>query len=173
MDKRIHKIVGQNLATKLKMNEAIKKLSEIRRFNLKLLRKTAEETYLKQYPDSKYTNEMFAEYIGIRLAVYYQLQIPKTKPKFSEHYARKIEVEADLPMLWMDKKRENVEFSEIKLEADRVFNSMKELLQFIKNPDIKVNSIEAEDKLIKRTIEFMYSNESITQKNILTFLLEE
>jgi len=155
------------------MNVIIKKLSEIRRSNLNLLREIAEKAYLEQYPDSKYTNEMFAEYIGIKLAIFYHLQNPKKKPKFSEHYARHIETEAELPSFWMDKKRKGVEFNEIKLEAERVFSSVKVLLDFMKNPDFKINSSKAEDKIIKKIIVFMYSNEEITQKNIVDFLLEE
>lgn len=173
MKKLGHKIRYHKFATKIQMNEAIRKISKIRRDNLKLLREEAERVYLSEFPNTKYTNEMFSEYVGLKLAVYYQLLIEKTKPKFSEHYARKIEVEANLPMLWMDKKRKDVEFNDIKLESVKVAHAIKVLLEFVQNPDFEIKSNQAEDKLVNKIIEHMYSNETITKKNLISFLVED
>lgn len=167
-----HKIKRQNFVTKLLMNEAIKKISEIRRSNLKLLRQIAEEEYLKQYPDSKYINEMFCEYVGLRLSIYYQLLKEETKPKFSEYYARMIEAEAKLPVLWLDKKRVDVEFNEIMLDVEKVQKTVRTLLDFVKSKSFSLKSKKAEDKLTNKVIEFMYHNDEITKEDIIKMLVE-
>lgn len=137
---------------------------ELRRENLKRLRKKLESIFfsIDENKDTKYTNLIFCETIGISTTVYNHLLNPAHRPKFTEVTAEKICLAAGLPEDWLDIDYKNV--NEVMFKKRDFILFLKSYKSFCDKQYINFEKKDLYDKFLNNLYIYLGSNSLSTDE---------
>ncbi|MFK5880132.1 MAG: hypothetical protein QM478_11645 [Flavobacteriaceae bacterium] len=161
----------------LKQFQLMATISSVRRNNLIRLRNLIKEEFNKNLnnQNTRFTDKIFSEMIGLRTTTYAQLKNSKHKPYFNEIYARRIEENLNLEIGWFDEDRDNVDFRLSKINFNKFQIALRAYNNFIVNEKIKIKDEETFDRMEKNLFLHVFKNKiseefKITENDFYDFL---